>query len=61
MRRIFVFFISLPFFLFINLYKVYAQDTILFPLKIKVGLEVSGPVIYAINKNNLNRRRIYFC
>jgi hypothetical protein len=53
MRRIFVFFISLPFFLIINLYQVYAQDTILFPLKIKVGLEASGPVIYAINKKNL--------
>jgi hypothetical protein len=53
MRRIYVFFISLHIFLIISLSHVHAQDTILFPLKIKVGLEVSGPVIYFIEKNNL--------
>jgi hypothetical protein len=31
-----------------------AQDTILIPLKIKVGLEVSGPAIYFSEKKNLN-------
>ena len=31
-----------------------AQDTILIPLKIKVGLEVSGPAIYFSEKNILN-------
>jgi hypothetical protein len=42
-------------FILINsLDQVHAQDTILIPLKIKVGLEVSGPVIYLIEKNNLN-------
>jgi hypothetical protein len=53
MRRIYAYFISLQIFLIINLSGVYAQDTIIFPLKIKVGLEVSGPVIYLIEKNNL--------
>ena len=33
---------------------VHAQDTIPIPLKIKVGLEVSGPTIYLIEKNNFN-------
>lgn len=33
---------------------VHAQDTILFPLKIKAGLELSGPVIYFTDKNNLS-------
>ena len=33
---------------------VSAQDTIPMPLKIKIGLEVSGPAIYYINKNILN-------
>lgn len=53
MRRTYAFFISLQLFLIINLSRVYAQDTILFPLKIRVGLEVSGPVIYYTGKNNL--------
>jgi hypothetical protein len=55
MRRTYVFFISLQLFLLIDLQQVQAQDTILFPLKIKIGLEVSGPVIhYAEKNNNLN-------
>ena len=53
MRRIYAFFISLQFFLISTLSHVKAQDTIIFPLKIKVGFEVSGPVIYLIEKNNL--------
>jgi hypothetical protein len=36
------------------LVKVSAQDTIPIPLKIKIGLEVSGPAIYYTNKNILN-------
>jgi len=53
MRRIYAFFISLQLFLIISGLHVHAQDTIIFPLKIKVGFEVSGPVIYLIEKNNL--------
>jgi hypothetical protein len=53
MRRIFAFFINLQFLLIIAVPRLNAQDTIIYPLKIKVGLEVSGPVIYAIEKNNL--------
>ncbi len=52
MRRISAYFISLLFFFFSSLELVYAQDTIIFPLKIKVGLEVSGPVTYFIEKTN---------
>jgi len=33
------------------LIRVNAQDTIPIPLKIKIGLEVSGPVIYYTNRN----------
>lgn len=31
-----------------------AQDTVYVPLKINAGIEVSGPVIYFTDKNNLN-------
>jgi len=54
MRRTYVYFISLLFILFSSLIQVDAQDTILIPLKIKVGLEVSGPAIYFSDKNILN-------
>jgi hypothetical protein len=54
MSRIFVYFISLLLILTCSLDKVLAQDTILIPLKIKIGLEVSGPVIYLIEKKNLS-------
>jgi hypothetical protein len=30
------------------------QDSVLFPLKLRVGIEVSGPVIYYTNKKNLS-------
>ena len=33
---------------------VQAQDTVLFPLKIRAGLELSGPVIYLTDRNNLS-------
>jgi hypothetical protein len=54
MRRTYAFFISLQLFLIINLSRVYAQDTIMVSLKIKVGLDVSGPAIYFTGKNNLS-------
>lgn len=31
-----------------------AQDTVLFPLKIRAGLDIAGPVIYLTDKNNMN-------
>jgi hypothetical protein len=37
-----------------SLIQVHAQDTIPIPLKIKVGLEVSGPAIYYSDKNIFN-------
>jgi hypothetical protein len=52
MRRIFAYFISLlP---FLSGGSLFAQDTILFPLKIRVGFDVAGPGIYLSDKNNLN-------
>jgi hypothetical protein len=42
------------FFLNWTLINVQAQDTIPIPLKVKVGLEVSGPAIYYSDKNILN-------
>ncbi|MCX6325935.1 MAG: DUF6048 family protein [Bacteroidia bacterium] len=54
MRRTSAYFISLLFILISNLEQVHAQDTILIPLKIKLGLEVSGPAIYFSEKNILN-------
>lgn len=53
MRRIFVYFISLLIILSSSMDRVIAQDTIQFPLKINIGLEVAGPVIYLIENNNL--------
>lgn len=52
MERTFVYIISL--FLISAAGLVKAQDTILFPLKIKAGIELSGPVIYFTNKSNLS-------
>jgi hypothetical protein len=54
MRRTFAYFISVLLILISSLDQVHAQDTILIPLKIKVGLEVSSPVTYFIEKKNLN-------
>jgi hypothetical protein len=51
MLRIFAYTISLVLFLNCSLIRVNAQDTIPIPLKIKIGLEVSGPVIYYTNRN----------
>jgi hypothetical protein len=54
MCRTSVFIISLLLFLNCGLVRVNGQDTISIPLKIKIGLEVSGPAIYFTNKNILN-------
>jgi hypothetical protein len=52
MRRIFAYFISLLSFLSGG--SLFAQDTVLFPLKIRVGFDLAGPGIYLSDKNNLN-------
>jgi hypothetical protein len=54
MWRIFAYCISLPLFFCCSLNLVQAQDTIPIPLKIKIGLEVSGPVSHRFNKNISN-------
>ena len=54
MWRTFAYFINLLLLLTFSLIQVHAQDTIPIPLKIKVGLEVSGPAIYYSDKNILN-------
>jgi hypothetical protein len=54
MWKTFAYSISLILFLNCRLIQVQAQDTIPIPLKIKVGLEVSGPAIYYSDKNILN-------
>ncbi len=52
MRRISAYFFSLV--LFLRASGLSAQDTILFPLKIRTGIDVAGPGIYLSDKNNLN-------
>lgn len=54
MRKTYAYCISLL--LFLNSFpgQVKAQDTLLIPLKIKIGMEVSGPAIYFFEKKNLN-------
>jgi hypothetical protein len=54
MRRISVYFISLLIAVLSSSAFIKAQDTILVPLKIKAGIEVSGPVTYFTDKNILN-------
>ena len=54
MWRTFAYSISLLLSLSCSLIQVRAQDTIPIPLKIRIGLEVSGPVIYYLDKNILN-------
>lgn len=53
MRRISAFFISLLL-LHIQAGTLRGQDSLLVPLKINAGLEISGPVIYMANKKTLN-------
>ena len=54
MRRTFVYFISLLLSSLSSLMHLNAQDTTLITLKIKAGIEVSGPVIHYFDKNILN-------
>jgi hypothetical protein len=54
MRRTFVYFISPLLFLLCGFQRVNAQDTVLIPLKIRVGLEAYGPAIYISQKGNLS-------
>ncbi len=52
MRRIYVYFISLLLVLAFCPQEAESQDTIQFPLKIKAGIEVAGPIFYLIERNN---------
>jgi len=54
MWRTFAYTISLLLILSCNFTLVQAQDTIPFPLKIRIGADVSGPVKYYSDKNILN-------
>jgi hypothetical protein len=54
MRRTYAFLISLLPLIINSLGNLQAQDTLLIPLKIKIGLEVSGPAIYISDKKILN-------
>jgi hypothetical protein len=54
MRRILKFSTSLFLIIICSFGQILAQDTLLIPLKIKIGLEVSGPATYFIEKGNLN-------
>lgn len=52
MRRISAYFISLL--LFLSGSCLEAQDTVLFPLKIRAGVDIAGPGLYLTDKNNLS-------
>lgn len=54
MRKTFAYIISFLIMPASTMLQVNAQDTIPIPLKIKVGLEVSGPTTYFIEKKNLS-------
>jgi hypothetical protein len=54
MWRTFAYSINILFFLSCSLIRVQAQDTVLVPLKIRVGLEVSGLSLYYTDKNVYN-------
>ena len=54
MLKTFVYIINLLLLINCSLVKLNAQDTIPIPLKIKIGVEVSGPAIYYTNKNILS-------
>jgi hypothetical protein len=51
MRRIFAFFISLPFLAPGITATVSGQDTITVPLRIKAGIDIAGPLVYAVDPN----------
>lgn len=52
MRKISVYFISLL--LILDLQVLMAQDTIIFPLKVRAGFDIIGPGMYMSDKNSLN-------
>lgn len=54
MRRTSAYFIRLLLIFISGPVPLIAQDTLLIPLKIKIGLEASGPAIYISDKNVLN-------
>lgn len=54
MKRISVYFTSLLFLAFMHEKPLSAQDTIDMPLKIRIGLEASGPAIWFAEKQTLN-------
>jgi hypothetical protein len=54
MGRTYAYSISFLLLLSGNLIALQAQDTILFPLKIRIGIEVTGPAKYISDKNVLN-------
>jgi hypothetical protein len=54
MRRIYAYFISLQLLFSVSISGLFAQDTIPVALKLRLGLEVSGPVKYLINPDILN-------
>jgi hypothetical protein len=53
MRRISAYFISVVLVIFCGSLQINGQDTINYPLKIKIGMEVSGPVLYYFDNNIL--------
>jgi hypothetical protein len=54
MRKIFAYFISALFTILSASYSLKGQDTTDFPLKIRIGIELSGPVTYYTDKDILN-------
>jgi hypothetical protein len=54
MRSIYAYSISILSFLIISGDQIQGQDTIIFPLRINAGIEVSGPVIYHFGKKISN-------
>ena len=54
MRITFGYSYSLLLILISSIFPVVGQDTISFPLKMKVGMEVSGPAIYLLQKKILS-------
>ncbi len=54
MRKIFGYFISVLLITLSVTFNLKGQDTTDFPLKIRIGIELSGPVSYYTNKNILN-------
>jgi hypothetical protein len=52
MRRISAYFISLL--ISVQAGGLFAQDTVIFPLKLRAGIDIAGPGIYLSDRNNLS-------